>query len=187
MAMSLKDCRLRILEGMLDLIWSQWTTLGVLGNADISKRWILDPEALVLFTCEIGRYEARVFDSMMEWLSINQRFFSVQRLKTINKRENFAGKDLLASIAHVLMKPSTEAKWKRLSRQIQKKERNGDPLFYLKNGNPHPQTGDIDGSFSKTGFNRRHVKLRNTSVLFNPNFPANLKLKLRALLGMNSR
>ncbi len=56
-----------------------------------------------------------MFDSMMEWLSINQRFFNVQRLKTINRRENFAGKDILASIAHVMMKPSTETNWKCLN------------------------------------------------------------------------
>ena len=187
MAMSLQDCRLRILDGMLNLVWSQWTTMGVMGNAGISRRWILDPEAIVLFTCEIGRYEARVFDSMIDWLVINQRFLNVQRLKTINKRENFAGEALLASIANVLMKPSTEAKWKRLSREIRKNGLIGEPLFYLKNGKPHPQIGEKDEFFSKTGFNRNVVKLRNVSETFDHRIPANLILKLRALFGVSSR
>jgi hypothetical protein len=172
---------------MLNLVWSQWTTMGVMGNAGISRRWILDPEALVLFTCEIGRYEARIFDSMIEWLVINQRFLNVQRLKTINKRENFTGKALLASIASVLMKPSSEAKWKRLSREIRKNGLIGEPLFYFKNGKPHPQVGEKDEFFSKTGFTRNLVKLRNISEAFNPGIPANLILKLRALFGVSSR
>ncbi|MCD4776365.1 MAG: hypothetical protein K8S15_09990 [Candidatus Aegiribacteria sp.] len=120
-------------------------------------------------------FNLTVCDSMIEWLVINQRFLNVQRLKTINKRENFAGMVLLASIASVLMKPSSEAKWKRLSREIRK------------NGKPHPQVGEKDKFFSKTGFIRNLVKLRNISETFNPGIPANLILKLRALFGVSSR
>jgi len=71
---------------------------------DVNKA--LDPEALVLFTCTIGRYEPRIFDSMLEWLSFNQRLLNIQRLNTINQRGNFEGKQLLAAIAHLLMKPA---------------------------------------------------------------------------------
>ncbi len=182
-----KDCKLRLLNRMLDLVWSQWITLGISGNAHLVEKWVLDPEALVLFTCTVGRYEARVFDSMLEWLSINQRFFNIQRLKTINQRENFAGKQLLAAIAHLLMKPVSRSKWERLSKEIFNHPSKSEPLFRLKDGTPHPWLGDSDDAFSNAGYSRQEFRQRNTVMQFKPDLSANLILKLRALFGLNSR
>ncbi len=187
MAMSLKDCRLRLLNRMLDLVWSQWTTLGISGNARPAKKWVLDPEALVLFTCTIGRYEARIYDSMLEWLGVNQRFLNIQRLKTINRRENFAGKQLIAAIANLLMKPASRSKWERLSKEIFNHSSKSELLFRLKDGSPHPRLGDSDDAFSKAGYIRQEFRQRNAVVQFKPDLSANLILKLRALFGLNSR
>lgn len=172
---------------MLDLVWSQWITLGISGNARLVEKWVLDPEALVLFTCTVGRYEARVFDSMLEWLSINQRFLNIQRLKTIKQRENFAGKQLLAAIAHLLMKPVSRSKWERLSKEIFNHPSKLEPLFRLKDGTPHPWLGDSDDTFSNAGYRRQEFRQRNTVMPFKPDLSANLILKLRALFGLNSR
>ncbi len=185
--MSLKDCRLRLLNRMLDLVWSQWTTLGVSGNAHLAEKWVLDPEALVLFTCTIGRYEPRIFDSMMEWMSFNQRFINIQRLKTINRRGNFAGNQLLAAIAHLLMKPASRSKWEKLSKEIFTNSVKSEQLFKLKDGSPHPRLGDFDDAFNKAGFIRQKFKQRKVAVQFKPDLSANLILKLRALFGLNSR
>ena len=185
--MSLKDCRLRLLNRMLDLVWSQWTTLGIPGNARLAEKWVLDPEALVLFTCTIGRYEPRIFDSMLEWLSFNQRLLNIQRLKTINRRGNFAGKQLLAAIAHLLMKPASRSKWEKLSEDIFIDSAKPEQLFKLKDGSPHPQLGDSDDAFHKAGYIRQEFRQRQAVVQFKPDISANLILKLRALFGLNSR
>ncbi|MCD4846678.1 MAG: hypothetical protein K8R76_00635 [Candidatus Aegiribacteria sp.] len=185
--MSLKDFRLQLLDRMLDIVWSQWITLGISGNLPPTDRWILDPEALVLFTCNIGRYEPRVFDSMLEWLKVNQRFLNVQRLKTINKRENFAGKNLLAAIAHLLMKPASRSKWERLSEQMLTKPLKEQSLFRLKDGSPHPQLENADTSFSKAGYIRQEFRYRKAIAHFKPDLRANLTMKLRTLFGVNSR
>jgi len=185
--MSLKDCRLRLLNRMLDLVWSQWTTLGISGNARLVEKWVLDPEALVLFTCTIGRYEPRIFDSMLEWLSFNQRLLNIQRLKTINQRGNFEGKQLLAAIAHLLMKPASRSKWERLSEKIFIDSTKSEQLFKLKDGSPHPRLGDSDDAFAKAGYIRQKFRQRKTVVQFKPGLSANLILKLRALFGLNSR
>lgn len=185
--MSLKDCRLRLLNRMLDLVWSQWTTLGISGNARLVEKWVLDPEALVLFTCTIGRYEPRIFDSMLEWLSFNQRLLNIQRLKTINRRGNFEGKQLLAAIAHLLMKPASRSKWERLSEKIFIDSTKSEQLFKLKDGSPHPRLGDTDDAFVKAGYIRQKFRQRKAVVQFNPDLSANLILKLRALFGLNSR
>ncbi|MBD3369447.1 hypothetical protein GF402_03680 [Candidatus Fermentibacteria bacterium] len=185
--MSLKDCRLKILNSMLDLIWSQWTTIGVSGDAPITKTWIIDPEALILFTCRIGRYDPRVFDAMLEWLGVHQRFINVQRLKTLNRRKELSGGRLLAAIANLLLKPSSRSKWNRLADQLLEGEVQQEPLFYLKDGRPHPHPNKLDPDFEKAGFSRQKYRDRNAIVGFRPECPSNLILKLRALLGTNSR
>ena len=172
---------------MLDLIWSQWTTMGVSGNTPITRTWIIDPEALIIFTCRIGRYDPRVFDAMLEWLSVHQRFINVQRLKTLNKRKALSGGRLLAAIGHLLMKPSSLSKWKRLADQLLEGEVQQEPLFYLKDGRPHPHPNQLDPDFEKAGYFRQKYRDRNAIVGLRPEYPSNLILKLRALFGTNAR
>lgn len=182
-----KDCRTRILDAMLDLVWSQWTTMGVSGNVPIAGKWIIDPEALVILTCHIGRYDPRVFDAMLEWLGIHQRFLNVQRLKTLNAQEDLSGGHLLTAVAQLLMKPSSRSKWGRLADRVLEGEVRQEPLFYLKDGRPHPHPTQSDPAFSKAGFSRQKFRARNAVMQFRPDYPANLILKLRALFGVNAR
>ncbi len=185
--MSLTDSRLKILDTLLDLIWSHWTTMGVSGNAPVTKNWILDPEALILFTCRIGRYDPRVFDAMLEWLGVNQRFVNVQRLKTLNKQQGLSGGILLAAIAHLLMKPASRSKWSRLADRLLAEEGQQESLFLLKDGRSHPRPSEMDPAFEKAGFSRQKYRSRHATVSFRPDCPANLILKLRALFGTNAR
>ena len=185
--MLLKDCRLKILNSMLDLIWAQWTTMGVSGNAPIMKAWVIDPEALIIFTCRIGRYDPRIFDAMLEWIGVHQRFVNVQRLKTLNKREELSGGRLLAAIAHLLMKPSSRSKWNQLADQLLTEDLPQESLFYLKDGRPHPNPIQLDPYFDRMGFSRQKYRDRNAIIGFMSEYPSNLILKLRALFGTNTR
>lgn len=187
MKMSLQDCRLKTLDALLDLIWSQWTTMGVSGSIPITENWILDPEALIIITCNIGRYDPRVFDSMLEWIGVHQRFLNVQRLKTLNRMDGFSGGNLLSAIAHLLIKPSSRSKWERMADQLLEGKASGEPLFYLKDGNPHPTPNDTDSAFRKAGFSRHEYRDRKAIVNFRSDYAANLILKLRAIFGVNSR
>ncbi len=185
--MSLRDCRLEILDELLDLAWSQWTTMGVSGNAPTAGNRVLDPEALVLFTCEAGRYDPRIFDSMVEWLEVNQRFVNVQRLRTLSGREGLSGGNLLAALAQLFIKPSNRSKWERMS--VRSDGDNGirEPLFLLKDGTPHPQLGISDEAFKQAGYLRRSYIKRGIAGRFSAEYSANLILKLRALFGVGSR
>ena len=187
MMMSLKDCRLKLLNRMLDLVWSQWTSMGISGSGCFEISFLTWSVAVAVYACTIGRYEPRVFDSMMEWLSFNQRFINIQRLKTINKRENFAGNKLLAAIAHLLMKPASRSKWEKLGKEISTCSVSSEQLFKLKDGSPHPRLGDFDDAFNKACFIRQKFNQRRVVVQFEPDLSVNLILKLRALFGLNSR
>jgi hypothetical protein len=185
--MSLRDFRLEILEELLDLTWSQWTAMGVSGNAPTAGNRVLDPEALVLFTCEAGRYDPRIFDSMVEWLEVNQRFVNIQRLRTLSGREGLTGGNLLAALAHLFMKPSNRSKWERMGGRSPGSQDSREPLFLLKDGTPHPQLGRSDEAFGKAGYLRSSYIKRGAAVRFSAECPANLILKLRALFGVGSR
>lgn len=185
--MSFQSCRNAVLDLFLDLAWSQWVTLGVRGHAGPSGKWVLDPEALVLFTCSLGRFEARLFDSMLDWVGLHQRLLNVQRLKTISVRYGFSGTDILVPIANLVSNPVNRARWDRLGRAERDDLSVSEPLFRLKDGRPHPHSGESDESFGRAGYLRAPVKSRGKSGEFDPHEPANLILKLRALFGNNSR
>ncbi|MBN2609675.1 MAG: hypothetical protein JXA64_11220, partial [Candidatus Fermentibacteraceae bacterium] len=185
--MSLIDCRLEILDKLLDLAWSQWTTMGVSGNSPAVGNRVLDPEALVLFTCETGRYDPRIFDSMLEWLEVNQRFVNVQRLRTLSGREGLSGGNLLAAMAHLFMKTSNRSKWERMSGSPRGDRDYREPLFLLKDGRPHPQPVRSDDAFGQAGYLRGSYVKRGAAGRFSAECPANLILKLRALFGVGSR
>src|SRR5450759_709981 len=88
---------------LLNFLWRQWSALGVAGQASGEDVWIIDPEALLLLTCTMGRHEPRLFDEVLDWLGENGRFINIMRLKRILSTEKFAGERTLAAVAACLM------------------------------------------------------------------------------------
>ena len=41
------------------------------------------PEALLLFSLEVGRHDPRLFDEVLDWLALNESLISVQRLRNL--------------------------------------------------------------------------------------------------------
>lgn len=48
--------------------------------------WAADPEALILFTLQIGRRDPRLFDEVLDWVALNQKVLSLQRLRNLAAR-----------------------------------------------------------------------------------------------------
>jgi len=46
---------------LLRFLWREWTAVGVAGQQRVALRHVVDPEALLLFTCSLGRYDQRLF------------------------------------------------------------------------------------------------------------------------------
>ena len=86
--MSQQDFRDLFLENILNFLWRQWSALGVLGEARTKDPWIYDPEPMFLFTLEMGRYEPRLFDEVMDWLTVNGRWIDMQRLRGILREKD---------------------------------------------------------------------------------------------------
>jgi hypothetical protein len=183
----LTDFRTELLDRLLDVLWRQWTTLGVSGRGQTWLGPTIDPDALLLLSCTIARYDARLFDAMLEWLRINGRFVSVQRIKRVLRDENFSGERVLRAVAAATSTSVNEIKWARLIRDKTSARENKESLFFLKNGNALPVVHEPDPLFEKYGFLRDRFEERGVAEPFHPEPVSNLLLRLRALLGVNAR
>ena len=189
--MSHKEFRQLFLENILNFLWRQWSALGVLGEARTQDPWVLDPEPMLLFTLEMGRYEPRIFDEVMDWLVVNGSWIDIQRLRGILREKDEATKNLTGAVAAFLMKEADERKWKNLSQscrsQVFNGSSNGQPLFCEKDSKPHPISNKPDPDFLSYGFNRPQMTVRRMTRQVPITSYNTLRFLLRALFGLGSR
>jgi hypothetical protein len=171
---------------LLNFLWRQWSALGVAGQASGEDVWVIDPEALLLLTCTMGRHEPRLFDEVLDWLQENGRFINIMRLKRILRTEKFAGERTLAAVAACLSKGTEALKWKLLAESVQPTSVTAE-FFISPDGKPLPVLGEPEPYFARYGFRRGPLRLRGYSQRFRPTQPTNLALQLRALFGINVR
>ncbi len=183
---SLKEFSEKYRELLLNFLWRQWSALGVAGHARCEDPWIIDPEALLLFTCTLGRHEPRLFDEVIDWLQSNGSFINILRLKRISRMEKFAGGRVLTAVAGLMSKGAEVLKWKNLAEATEKVD-SPEALFFAKDGQALPMLGEGDPSFARYGFKRGPLRLRGYSQMFRPTEQTNLLLQLRALFGINVR
>jgi hypothetical protein len=185
MNLLLKDYKARLLESLLRFLWRQWSALGVAGHASSDDPWMIDPEALLLFSTSIARYDARLFDEVFDWLHRNGSWINLQRLGRMQKEEKFGEPSVLAAMARHLLKDSSLSKWKSLTGHEFEKENEKafhGPLFI-----GLPETKNMDETFARYGWIRPEPDLRGMSKSPRPDRPANFLFKLRALLGRQAR
>lgn len=186
MRTSLSDFKSTVLESLLGVLWRQWSALGVSGYSASEENGVVDPEALLLLTFTVARYDARLFDEVLDWLDVNGAFLNVQRLQNLLKQHDFQGKAQLSVAAERLgRKSSTALKWKNLACAYALDQ--PEPLFFFKDGRPLPVPSNPDEIFRKHGLLRTPVKLRGYAQPFPSEGMPSLLLRLRALLGVNVR
>jgi len=186
--MSASGFRNELKTALLELAWRQWTLLGVSGQGQAQGRYILDPEALLIFSAYIGRHDQRLFDEVLDWLCINQRFINIQRLRSLSKKTEFEHRTVLGMMAAYLTGKDASLKWKKLARDWQPDhEEDPQSLFRLSNGNPMPVAGTVDSVARRYGFKRNPWKRTGNSRVFPPQEIASLLLQLRGLFGVNAR
>ena len=186
MDISLMKFREMVISQLLDLLWGQWSALGVAGRGVLEQRNVIDPEPLLLLSLTICRHDARLFDEVMDWLMINGAFMNVQRLKSIRNHYDFQCTPQLGAVAEVLgQKANSAVKWKNLVGLGVK--RTVEPLFFMNNGKPLPTPGEHAPEFERHGLLRGPLILRGFSQPFPFHGMPALLLRLRALLGVNAR
>ena len=175
-------------EQILDFLWRQWSMLGVAGIAKTKDNRIIDPEALLLLSLSVCRYEPRLFDEIIDWLFQSGHFINVQRLQQVQLKYNFHCGPPLSAIAELLStKSNYRLKWSGLAKKYYQEHK--EPLFFDKDGKalPCPPDKDANPEFLSHGLKRGQINLRGYSQAFDLHSPACLLLRLRALLGINAR
>lgn len=183
---SFKEFRDSLLGTLLDVLWAQWTALGVSGTGAAEQSRIVDPESLLLLTLTVGRYDSRLFDEVLDWLTVNGEFINIQRLKNISIQHGFQGMAQLGAVSEFLGPRARSAlKWKNVSAKTA--EERQEPLFCLRDGSLEPYGGKASPEFQKHGLLRNVVELRGQSMPFPSTGIPSLLMRLRALVGLSAR
>ncbi|TRO79091.1 hypothetical protein [Trichloromonas acetexigens] len=186
MPISLSEFKKTVLDQLLDLLWRQWTALGVSGYGLSEESRVIDPEALLLLTMTVARYDARLFDEVLDWLEVNGNFMNIQRLQNLVTQSGFQAQAELSAVAEMLgRKSSVVLKWKKLATKYARKEES--PLFFMKDGRPMPTPKECDEIFRRHGLLRPSLQTRGLSQPFPREGMPALLLRLRALFGVNLR
>lgn len=168
-------------RSVVELLWRQWSALGVAGQAAPAGNAVVDPEALLLFSSVFARRDARLFDEITDWLRQNGEWINLLRLARLQGEHGLGDATVLGAWAEHLAGSSSHAKWKVLARK-QPPAEPPVPLF------PHlPPPGRTDDVFLRWGWLRAPLESRGLSKAPRPQHPASFLLKLRALFGMQSR
>ncbi len=188
--MSQRNFREIFLENVIDFLWRQWSALGVLGEAKSDDPWVIDPEALLVFTLEIARYEPRLFDEVMDWLVTNGKWIDNQRLRGILRTSSSENCRLLGAVSEFLTSQGQERKWQNFARVYFKNiPDKHESLFKtkLKLAEEVLTLLASDNSFEKYAFDRNLLHPSGKSREVIPNAKTTLRFMLRALFGIGSR
>lgn len=183
---SFQNSKDRLLKRFLDFLWHQWSTLGVAGQRGAHDDRLIDPEALLLVTTRFGRYDARLLDEVIDWLSSNGKRINLQRLRRIHDEWPVADLRVLAAISGGLSTQSMMRKWITLSAPLPA-ETESEPLFISIDGSAMPIFHQPDPDFLRHGLLRDPMERRRMSQSPDSSRAANLLCSLRALFGVNSR
>ncbi|HEV2791284.1 MAG TPA: hypothetical protein VGV69_08320, partial [Solirubrobacterales bacterium] len=141
--------------------------------------WAADPEALLLLTLEVGRDEPRLFDEVFDWLVVNERLLSVQRLRNLCVDE--ADRALVGA---TLAAAGRLRKRQRFQGERPVAREAPPQLFYRRLS---PRVDEPDPAFSEFGFLKPLGEFQGRSGSPDMSAPINFAFRLRSLLGVGAR
>jgi hypothetical protein len=175
--MSISELRDEVQDALANFLWDEWGQMGVAASTKRRDTWATDPEALLLLTFEVGRGEPRLFDEVLDWMFVNERLLSVQRLRNLAVDE--ADRALVESVVGWLgaNRPRT---------RLSSKPGNAGDLEPFFRGS-RLKVSDPDPAFLAQGFLRPRSEPTGKSQGPNLTLPINLAFRLRLLLGVSVR
>ncbi|MDD2480196.1 MAG: hypothetical protein PHS31_09925 [Victivallaceae bacterium] len=181
------ELRDKMLEEMLALLWRQWCELGVQGYTERNGQNVIDPEALLLATCVFGRYEIRLFDQMLDWLTFYHKIININRLKSVIKKFPEDVRSIMAAVCETTGRVSKDKKWLNLGEGFSKDTFNPKRLLFLSEGAVSWEEHSCDEAFAKHGWLRKPIEHRELIGKYQLDAPAVFRIKMRYLFGINTR
>jgi hypothetical protein len=152
--------------------------MGVLAAPHRRSPWAQDPEALIVFTLEIARWEPRLFDELLDWMLTNEALLSIRRLRAMCIDDT--DRALVAAAIGWIARRRPRARLR--AEPPDSNPHTPQPLFH--DGGTVPET---DPDFAAAGLLRPPLAPSGKSLA--PDFvaPINLGFRLRAILGVGIR
>ena len=176
--MSVRKFKSDLLDSILELLWWQWIQLGVAGAVNSKDDWVLDPEALLIFSAHFARYDQRLYDLVIDWLQCNGESINLPRLKALLKRFDHADRKSLGFIAASVK----SKKWQPLAKSLLPKDSGVETMFFGNEFVPKP-----DETALRYGLKRNQYVQSNKVMPFASTGNASLLLRLRGAFGMSAR
>jgi len=173
----------RVKQELADFAWSQWAQLGVSASATRRDGWAIDPEALLFFTLDIGRHDPRLFDETLDWLRLNGRLISLQRLRNLASSWSMSPQLIDAAAAWAALHnpglPWARQKSAHAPRELH--DSVAEDLF------PGLRVPEADPVFLSYGLRRPIAAPSGKSQLPDLQRPIALAFRLRQLFGIGTR
>jgi hypothetical protein len=168
----------RLRQSLLDFAWNEWGQMGVLAEPARTSPWAEDPEALLLLTFDVGRHDPRLFDETIDWLAVNGRLISQQRLRNLcidelDRRLADAALAWAAPHQPALRSAAMRPPYDRAP---------AEELFPAA-----PARGRLDSAFTAYGWSKAPTQPSGKSRAPLLDRPINFAFRLRRLFGAGSR
>lgn len=176
-------------DALLTFLWRQWSALGVAGASRTGDNWVIDPEALLIFTAEQARRDPRLFDEVLAWVLLNESNLNLQRLASLLEMHPWGDTSVIGAIAATVAESRKSPRWRKLAERLRSP---GDAptlraLFLFEDGTAQPMPRDTDALFLPYGWARPAPQLRRLVVPVTPGRTETLLFTLRAFFGIQAR
>jgi hypothetical protein len=178
--MSISELRDGFQKSLVDFLWGQWGQMGVSANTSRRDSWAIDPEALLLLTFEVGRGEPRLFEEALDWMLVNERLISVQRLRNLAADE--ADRALVEAVLGWLGQNRRRARLGAKQGSVKV-----GPELQLFFRNSRLKVSEPDPAFLAQGFLKPQAEPSGKSQAPDVQLPINFAFRLRLLLGVSVR
>lgn len=177
--MQISTLRERVRASALDFAWDSWAQMGVFAEPRYEDRRAADPEALLVFTLQVARSDPRLFDEVLDWLRLNERLVSVQRLRNLcrDERDRRLVDASLRWVSRFRRNPRFGAEGTKSP------PAEGEPLF----GTSVSDVWNPDPQFLELGFVRPVAEPSLKSRRPDVSLPVNFAFRTRLVFGVGSR
>lgn len=187
--MTLKELHDILVDALLELAWRQWSALGVAGTRGTSSA-VIDPEALLVATMSIGRWDARLFDEVLDWVVSNRAIIDLARLRRLARKAGSEQRRLMTAVVRIASQGAGRTGLEKVETELVAREEGVayalQPLFRSARGRATDWVGS-DEIFRSGGFVRPSPQLRGMSCAPDASNPACLRFKGRSMVGVGAR
>ncbi len=186
--MSATNYKQRYLNALMDLLWRQWRRLGVAGQMDPGDSpYVLDPEALLLFSSRFCRYDQRLYDLVIDWLRQNGAFINIQRLKSLAKKADGSDWPSLGFMAAKISDRQGK-KWQKLAHDlVSRRQQEPCCMFWDSDQLPVGFQSEVDEDAMQYGLVRNPYLSSAKVTPFPMSDCATVLLQLRGVFGLSAR